>query len=250
MTTQERNRVRTLRALLEANAKWRAERRKLERQDLQQLVDVTSTIDPDLKKELLYSWERGFVEDKPKGSEWNSQNLLRRDKNCRSGAPLTNPFKGKVEAESPKTITTAAGAVYRKSYLAKATTPLKNKPKEGTSQKEKVKSSLEEPKRKHQNKNAEQDKESESEEEDKNPFDEQTKDLFQNSDSIVTSRETPTGWGLNLAVMRTKPNQSGPVMGGLRLKNKWQSSPKERNKKRKKLQQQRRNFRNQSRRRQ
>ena len=30
MTTQDRNRAKTLRALLEANAKWNAERRKLE----------------------------------------------------------------------------------------------------------------------------------------------------------------------------------------------------------------------------
>ena len=106
-----------------------AERLKLARQDLQQLVDDTSTIDPDLRKELLYSWERGIVEDKPEGSEWNNKNLLRRDENRKSGVALTNPLEGKVADKTPKTITTAAGT-----------------PKEGTSQKEIAKSPLEEPK--------------------------------------------------------------------------------------------------------
>ena len=130
MSTQERNRAKYLRALLEANAKWNAERQKLEGKDLQQLVDVTSTIDPDLRKELLYSCERGFVEGKTKGPEGNSHKLLLRDENRRSGAALNKPFKGKVAAESPKTITTAAGAVYRKSDLTEAAIPLKNTPKE------------------------------------------------------------------------------------------------------------------------
>ena len=125
MTTQERNRARTLRTLLEAIAKWNSERRNFEGQDLQQLVDATSTIYPELRNELLYSWERGFVEDKPIGSEWNSQNKLRRDENLKNWAGLTKPFKGKVAAESPKAITTAAGAVYRKNDLAKAAIALK-----------------------------------------------------------------------------------------------------------------------------
>ena len=56
MSTQEKNRARTLRTLLEANANWNAERRRYDGPSLQQLVDVTSTIDPDLRKELLYSW--------------------------------------------------------------------------------------------------------------------------------------------------------------------------------------------------
>ena len=230
-TTQDRNRARTLKALLEANAKWNAECRKLAGQDLQQLVDDTSTIDPDLRKELLYSWERGFVEDKPKGSEWNNQSVLRRDKNRRNGAALNNPLKGKVAAETPKTITTASGSIYRKSDLAKRVVPVKNIPNEGTSQKEKAKSPLEEPKSNHQKKNVEPEEETESEEEDRNLLDEQAKERFRNSHTIVTSRDTPTGGGLNLAVRRAKPNQGGPTMGGgQKLRSKWQLEPKERSK--------------------
>ena len=150
-------------------------------------------------------------------------------------AALTKTFKGKEATklsrqlrESPKTITTAAGVVYRKSDLAKAAIPLKNTPKEGASQKEKAKSPVEEPKSKHQKNDTDQDVETESEEEDRNnPFEEQAKDLFQNSDIIVTSKETSTGGRLNLAVRRAKPNQGGSTMGCRKLKSKWQLSPKE-----------------------
>ena len=85
MSTQERNRARTLRNLLEANANWNAERRRYDRPSLTQLVDTTSTIDAELRKELFHSWEKGFVEEKPKGLEWNSHKLSRRDETRRSG---------------------------------------------------------------------------------------------------------------------------------------------------------------------
>ena len=210
MTTQERNRARTLRNLLEANADWNAERRRYDGPSLSQLVDATSTIDPELRKELLYSWEKGFVEDKPKGSEWNSQNLSRRDETRKSGAALTKPFKGKVAFDSPKTVTTAAVAVYRKSDLVKLQGSPTKSLKEGTNQKEKAKSPLEEPKRKHQKKDDELLEDTISEEEDWNISSEQKKDLIQNSETVVTSLATPVGGGLNLAIRWAKPNLGGP----------------------------------------
>ena len=60
-TAQDRERARTLKAFLAANAKWNAEHRRMAGHDLQQLVDGMSTTDPELKKELLYSWERGLL---------------------------------------------------------------------------------------------------------------------------------------------------------------------------------------------
>ena len=60
----------------------------------------------------------------------------------------------------------------------------------------------------------EPEEETESEGEDRNLVDEQARERLQNSDTIVTSRDTPTGGGLNLAVRRAKPNQGGPEMGG------------------------------------
>ena len=153
---------------------------------------------------------KGFVEDKPKGSEWNSQNLSHRDETRKSGAALTKPFKGKVAFDSPKTVTTAAGAVYKKSDLVKLQGSPTKSLKEGTNQKEKAKSPLEEPKSKHQKKDDELFEDTISEEEDWNISSEQTKDLFQNSETVVTSRATPVGGGLNLAMKRAKPNLGGP----------------------------------------
>ena len=206
-----------LRNLLEANANWNAERRRYDGPSLSQLVDTTSTIDPELRKELLYSWEKGFVEDKPKGSEWNSQNLSRRDETRKSGAALTKPFKGKVAFDSPKTVTTAAGAVYRKSDLVKLPSSPTKTPKEGTNQKEKAKSPLEEPKSKHQKKDDELLEDTLSEEEDWNLPREQAKDLFQDNETVVTSRDTPVRGGLNLAIKRAKPNLGGPKTVGPKM---------------------------------
>ena len=217
MSTQERNRARTLRNLLEANANWNAERRKYDGPSLTQLVDTTSTIDPELRKELLYSWEMGFVEDKPKWSEWNSHNLSRRDETRKSGAALTKPFKVKVAVDSPKTVTTAAGAVYRKSDLVmipSSPTKIPKDAKDGTTQKEIAKSPSEEPKSKHQKKDDELLEDTISEEEDWNLPSEQIKDLFQDSETVVTSWDTPVGGGLNLAIKRAKPNLGGPKSVG------------------------------------
>ena len=120
-----------------------------------------------------------------------------------------------MTTESPKTVTTAAGAVYCKSDLAKVASPPKNTHKEGLCQKEKAKSPLEqEPKSKHQKKDAEQNDDTESEEEYQNISSKQIKDLFQDSETLVTSRETPSGRGLNLAVKRAKPNLGGPTTMG------------------------------------
>ena len=51
MSTQEKNRARNLRNLFEANASCNPERRSYDGPSLQQLVDTTSTIDPELRKD-------------------------------------------------------------------------------------------------------------------------------------------------------------------------------------------------------
>ena len=107
-------------------------------------------------------------------------------------------------------MTTAAGAVYRKSDLVKLQGSPTKSLKEGSNQKEKAKSPLEEPKSKHQKKDDELLEDTISEEEDWNISSEQTKDLFQNSETVVTSRDTPVGGGLNLTIKRAKPNLGGP----------------------------------------
>ena len=118
ISARDRDRARTLKALLEANAKWNAERRESAENDLRQIVEETSTINPELGKELLYSWEREIVEDKPTSPSRDlSANLLRKDDNRKSGAALTNPLKGTVALETPALVTTAAGSIYRKSDM-------------------------------------------------------------------------------------------------------------------------------------
>ena len=89
--------------------------------------------------------------------------------------------------------------------------PSKNTHQEGLCQKGKAKIPLEEPKSKHQKKDAEQNDDTESENEDQNISSKQTKDRFQDSETVVTSRETPTGGSLNLAVKRANPNLGGPT---------------------------------------
>ena len=61
---QERAGAKELKQLLEANARWNATRRDISDSELRRVVDETSTINPELRKELLYPWERGFIEDK------------------------------------------------------------------------------------------------------------------------------------------------------------------------------------------
>ena len=81
-SAKDRARARALKELLEANARWNQTRRVRSPNDLRLTVEETSTINPELQKEMLYSWERGFIEDKPEDSVSQSQwspILIRKD---------------------------------------------------------------------------------------------------------------------------------------------------------------------------
>ena len=116
------DRAKALKTLLEANARWNATRRDALDSDIRRLVDETSTINPKLRKELLYSCENGFIEDKPVEEQHNtlSQKLLRKDENWKSGKASTSPLKGKVTSQLSSTVKTAAGAIYQKSDIAQS----------------------------------------------------------------------------------------------------------------------------------
>ena len=116
LLAKDRDRAKALKTLLEANARWNASD-----SDIRRLVDETSTINPELRKELLYPWEEGFIEDKPVEEQNNAWSpvLLRKDENRKSGKALTN-HKGKVTSQTPSTVKTAAGAIYRKIYIAQS----------------------------------------------------------------------------------------------------------------------------------
>ena len=218
--TKDRARAKELKQLLEANARWNATRRDLSDSELRRVVDETSTINPELRKELLYSWERGFIEDKQTTSKEDlSGSFLRKHEQRKSGKALTIPLKSKIVSETPSTIKTAAGAVYRKSDIARS--KLSTQPKAYSSEKKRSPTG-EEPRSKQQKTGTlpvEEDSDSAEEHDakdrglrDENLEDSQLKEKFQNSPSVVTSRDTRTGGGLNLGGKRGKPNRAGPVV--------------------------------------
>ena len=55
ISARDRDRARTLTALLEANAKCNAERRESAKNDFWRIVEDSNMINPDLRKELPYS---------------------------------------------------------------------------------------------------------------------------------------------------------------------------------------------------
>ena len=61
---RDRQRVKALKELLEANARWNQERRDAAKNDVRRIVDETGLLKPELRKEIIYSWEKGFIEDK------------------------------------------------------------------------------------------------------------------------------------------------------------------------------------------
>ena len=117
LLAMDRDWAKTLKTLLEANARWNATRRDSSDSDIRSLVNETSTINPDIRKELLYSWEKGFIEEQ--NNVWPPV-LLCKDEIRNSGKALTNLLEGKVTSQTPSTVKTAAGAVYRKSEIAQS----------------------------------------------------------------------------------------------------------------------------------
>ena len=221
---KERARAKELKQPLEANARWNVTRRDISDSELRRIVDETSTINPELRKELLYSWERGFIEDKQTTSNdsWLGS-FLRKHEQRKSVKALTIPLKGKIVAETSSIVKTAAGAVYRKSDIARS--KLQTQPKTQSSEK-KRRPTGEEPRSKQQKTvSHHEDVDSESAEEhdakDQGSIDQEIEDnrlieKFQNSPNVVTSKETKTGGGLNLGGKRVKPNRAGPLVQSAR----------------------------------
>ena len=68
-SAKDRARATAVKTLLEVNARWNETRRDTFANDLRRVVAETSTINPELRKELLYSWQYGFIEDRPQEAE-------------------------------------------------------------------------------------------------------------------------------------------------------------------------------------
>ena len=224
-SAQDRARARALKELLDANARWNQTRRDTSANDLRRTVDETSTINLELRKEMLYSWERGFIEDKPEDSvsqrQW-SPKLIRKDEGRKNGKALAKPLKGKVVSETPSTVKTAAGAIYRKSDIAKAKVDVQDKLDHRRSP------TGEEPKKKQQKqsqrKSGDQEEFEDSGSDDDLLLQQRTLDpveaqnKFQESPTVVTSKDILQGGGLNLAVKWAKPNLAGPFTKPSKIK--------------------------------
>ena len=214
-SAKNRNRAKFSRTLLEANARWNTTRRDTSANDIRRIVGETSTINPELRKELLYSWEYGFIEDKPEDLD-PSTNLLRKDENRKSGKALTNPLKGKVVSETPHTVKTAAGAVYRKSDFAHAKIDTNDtRDKSPKTEHSRRSPHADEPRSKSKKKKGGSKKK--TSDPDEMPELQQRSNLditaafYQISQQNVTSKELEVNGGLDLAVSRAKPNNAGPV---------------------------------------
>ena len=225
---RDKERAKALKELLEANARWNYERRDAAKNDISKLVDETGQLNPDLRKEMIYSWEKGFVEDKVENQcKSPPKTILRKDPLRKSGQALTRPLKGKIASETESTIKTSAGSIYRKSDIAQSKTVLTQEKQRSTS-----KSPSSEPTKKFKRVSSpELLEELESEDElqgemeianEMNPT-----ERFQKSQTIVTSKDTEAGGGLNLAIKRAKPNLAGPKSAEETNTNKPEKSGKE-----------------------
>ena len=198
---------RRLMELLKANSRWNQTRRDTSANDLRRTVEEASTINPELQKEMLYSWERGFVEDKLEDivnqRQW-SPILLRTNEGRKSGKALTKPLKGKVVAETPSTVKTAAGSIYRKSDKNNhRCSPTGEEPK-----KKQQKQPQRQPDDQEEADNSGSEEDLLLEQRSIDPVEAQQK--FQDSPTVVTSKDILQGGGLNLAVKRAKPNMAAP----------------------------------------
>ena len=70
---------------------------------------------------MIYSWEKGFIEDKEEEiTQSPKRTTLRKDDLRNIGQALTKRLKGKKVRESNSTIKTSAGSIYRKLDIAQA----------------------------------------------------------------------------------------------------------------------------------
>ena len=206
-----KERAKALKELLEANARWNNERRDAAKNDIRKLVDETGLLNPDLRKEMIYSWEKGFVEDKVENQcKSPPKTILRKDPLRKSGQALTRQLKGKIAFETDSTIKRSTGSIYRKSDIAQSKTVLTQEKQRSTSKSPSV-----EPTKKFKRISSPElleelgsDEELQEEMEIADAMN--SIERFQKSQAIVTSKDTEAGGGLNLAVKRAKPNLAGP----------------------------------------
>ena len=63
-TVRDRERSKVLANFLKANARWNEERGDAAKSDIRGTVDAAGQSNPELRKEMIYCWDSGFIEDK------------------------------------------------------------------------------------------------------------------------------------------------------------------------------------------
>ena len=208
---RDRQRAKALKELLEANARWNQERRDAAKNDVRRIVDETGLLNPELRKEMIYSWEKGFIEDKEAEHIQSPQKtILRKDPLRKSGQALTKQLKGKIATETDSMLKTTTGSIYRKSDITQLRTSLTHEKARRES-----KSPSAEPTKKFQRISSPEVLEDIGSDEELRQAVEMADfvnpvDRFQQSQTVVTSKDTAAGGGLSLAIKRAKPNTAGP----------------------------------------
>ena len=70
---------------------------------------------------MIYSWEKGLIEDKEQENKQSpKKTILRKDELRKSGQALKKPLKGKISTKTGSAVKTSIGSIYRKSDIAQA----------------------------------------------------------------------------------------------------------------------------------
>ena len=108
LSDRDRQWAKALKELLEANARWNEERRDAAKNDIrseERIVDETGLPNPELRKNLIYTWKNGFTEEKDQETTQSpKRTILCKDEIRKSGQALTKPLKGKISAEKSSAV--------------------------------------------------------------------------------------------------------------------------------------------------
>ena len=197
-TAQDRQQAKALGDLLEANARLNEERRDAAKNEMRRIVDAAGQSNPELRNEMMYSWERGFIKDKKEENPISpKKTMFRKDDLRKTGQALTKPLKGKITSETGSTVKTSGGSIYQKLDIDEAKIYLQPELTQGSSRSPSAEKKLQ--------------KISSPEKLEESDLDEE---LQQRKISTMPNNSHLEGYrvsgGLNLAIKRAKPNKGGP----------------------------------------
>ena len=105
---RDRQKETDLKELLEANARWNEERRDAAEKEIRRIVNETGLSNPEFRKDMIYSWEKGFIEDKEQeNTQAPKKTILRKGELRKSGQALTKRLKGEKLTETGSTVKTS-----------------------------------------------------------------------------------------------------------------------------------------------